>query len=698
MENSVRRLFADSSEEQRKEDINIPVATVVKQNSSKVTENEKLLVNSKLAERSDLLEGKVSPEEEMEKELPEELPALVENFAPASVELTELTPSETPDSDTHATQATANDDDENSDFMVVMPPLDPPQFDAPSQIQLEIPPAQAQSSSLEPSRPSTGDTVIEVKKEGAASVGKQPTSSGIRKPRNKARRLTEVFRLQKALETASWTDSVAIEAQTDVITISDDDSPPKTPIVPKLERVLRRPSREGPFRHSAVPRKNVTPTRSALRSFSVRHGRPHSSNNDVKNRRDTSNVENAPDTSKVKLPPQTTKQGKESNASNDTSKKNITTTGSGRKTSTRKSKASTVQDSIARPRSGATVLKKRRRSEEVVPNSNQTDAGKPPSRASTPSLRRSPRRRPDLKGPVTGKNRTGFSRIALDEMGNLENGTPVRKQRYAKEMTPKGIELTLFGGASKSRKRKKASAMAPCPAGRVNRERSNDSRKTEQVNVEEDFEYDKAAWMNGGGGTVILSRSKKRQKGKPHKLTEVTTDVLAESRAELSPSIDDSMMPDGTIVSSPSPLRRGRSKKSAGLTAADVGIRSGGPHMGKDAVGFRELSDGEDIAVNLDRNEWKCLVQGWVIECQAMREGWHGLNLEELRTLLCSPLGVSERALELIAELQGKTRRMRTGPSGRAVSDTERTDSSGLSDEDIYRKRGAMMRRKIIKG
>lgn len=113
---------------------------------------------------------------------------------------------------------------------------------------------------------------------------------------------------------------------------------------------------------------------------------------------------------------------------------------------------------------------------------------------------------------------------------------------------------------------------------------------------------------------------------------------------------------------------------------------------------WEDVSSGDEVETKMTGDEWEALLQGWVIECEVERDGIRDLDAEKVKSMICGPFGLGERADELLGEPnERKVRRVgRRRLSKRNVSsvnlDAERTDSEGLSNEDIRRK--ASLRRK----
>lgn len=102
------------------------------------------------------------------------------------------------------------------------------------------------------------------------------------------------------------------------------------------------------------------------------------------------------------------------------------------------------------------------------------------------------------------------------------------------------------------------------------------------------------------------------------------------------------------------------------------------------------ISDGKEVSLGLNTEEWGALIRGWVIECKAMRVGWQHLSVSEMHTLASGPFGLSDGMQEIVPDLEmSRLRRSQARqerllrPPKRQVSDAERTESSGLSGEDF---------------
>lgn len=658
-------------------------------------------------------------------------------------------------------QASPENSEEHSDFIVDVPQLEIPE--PLPQMQSATTPTPLPSTPSSPPASSAGETqpevkqetfaTMEIKREASPTTASRFTSAGrctstlAKKKKRKTQLRSEIFRLQKALETASWTDSVAIQAQTDVVIISDDESPPKTPSVPKSDRILRRPTREMSGWSSAVRVKSDTAARSTLRSGSEWRGRPSCS----KIRQENGHIARKGDPL-IQRPRGDKKSSARMNSIHNNSNANSE---SARKTSLRQSKTSSGEESMGGPHFGANDVQKSSRDVNRTPltkktttspvpvahesggiTTRQASGGRTHVHNAPRSTRSTPKTSVVLDTPRRGKKRKALSENVSDAKHTVENTARTQKRggRKEQEMLGNRVLSTPISASLRSRtpKQKHPPSIPPSTGGKMRAQTSSKGRKTVPTSFEKDLNRSDTEWVCGEGETKVVS--KKRRKGRPRKLTDTTatTDVLAESRAELHPTsskpvkdnnaarMDDELRA-GTQrkrehkavqkskkdVVIASPLRRGRSQKSVGLTAADVGIRTTNLEsnmLAGDADGFAEASDGEEVAPGLNRNDWNLAVEGWIVECKAMRESWHDLTGAELSMLLCSPLGFCERAAEIIPELRvsalGKKRglpRRKTGKGERHFSDTERTESSCLLNEDINRKTERKLRNKHVK-
>lgn len=430
----------------------------------------------------------------------------------------------------------------------------------------------------EPEKPIVEEKVV--KKEAASKhkrqqVAKHKEKLGTKKlKRSRKSAMNEVLRLQKSLETARWTNARAVREQTEVIIISDRESP----TVANDRGANRRTARRASTGSRYMKKEKVTSSAEALtRSESYR----------------------------------------------------------------RKARSETKRPNTLRTRRSSTTA----RPVENV-NADETVVNTVTRTTETRSSLRKAENASPMPEAVTARNRLGKRTRA--SIGKEDKEPVEREEDEAKERRPRGHKTATLPNNVSGKRRRSARILE----GALVKEVSGNGNGTDES---------KEVVSDEG-----MNRTEKQGKG-----PEVNGMAkCGEPRR------------DSYNVLSGGKRRRGEKKGRGTGGNADRKIM---------ANEEEEVSSADEIEWNMREDEWVRFVKAWVVEGKVERRGWETVKADEVRIFMGGEFGLGERALELIPELwencSGKTARDAVVKRNTQVyNDTERTDSEGLSSEDIVRK------------